>query len=189
MPKFKSTLSLGFTLINGGVEYYMAEGTQVEVVVAGPYEDETISGVIAGCSIKAIKSPNRVGRIYDGIPTHRFHTDDKANIKNAVDTFEVDQLLINTAAEGEDPVYREVFVSSIKKISGSFVAPDGSTTITVDPAETPVSEVLAEIPKDSEVATALVLADAEISEDLSLEVSVSIAGANVGVAQNFAQEV
>lgn len=189
MSKFKSSLTLGFTLINNGVEYFMEEGTQVTVTVAGPYKDEVISGVIAGCSIKAIKSPNRMGRIFDGIPTQHFHTDDKANIKNVVDVFEVDELLINTAAaEDEAPVYREVSVAAIKAIDGQFVSPDGSVTVTVDPAVTPISEVLAGVAAE-DAKTTLVLAEAEVSEELSIAAAVSVHGVNAGIAQNHNQEV
>ena len=188
MPKFKRSLSIGFSLISGGVSYFMEEGTQVTVTVAGPYADEVISGKIAGCSIKMIKSPNRFGRIFDGVPTQKFHTDDKANIKNAADVFEVDELLIDTAPNGEAPVYREVSVSAIKAVDGFFVSPDGSVTVTIDPAETPISEALNEIAADAP-NTVLVLAEAEIEEELAIAANVTMNGVNAGIAQNHAQEV
>ena len=176
-----------------GVNYYMEVGAAIDklVMAAGP-EDVELKGTLAAISLAMKSSQNTkyFGTAYDGIPTYQYATDNLAAIRNAADYFKVDKILMEVPAEeeGKDPTFVAVPVSRIKSIQGTFTAPDGTVTTSVDLTQegASISAALEEIP---EAGGTVVLTAGEIAEELTVTAAATLSGVNAGVAQNFVQEV
>lgn len=168
MSKIRSALEVGFTLVQDGIEYRMAVGTEVQLGVAGPCgEDATVSGTVAGCEIGAVRTLNTIGRIYDGVPTYRCGTDTKANIKNVADHYEVTKILVEVPVEGSEvPEFKVVRVDRIKSINGTFVSPDGTVVAAVADVEA-LTEATANMADGTKVV---------VNADVTLEKFLSISG-------------
>ena len=179
-------------LIKGEVTYTLKVGDTIEsIVYSTPYEDVTLSQVtLVGIELVPARSMNRMGRIYDGIPTNHFHTDDLGNFKNAEDMFRVGYLLVQqtpTDEEEEAPKPEKIPVAKIVTITGTFENADGTQTVGVDLSQedASVSTTLGEVTDGSSI----VMGEGEVSEALNIDKGVTLTGANAGVAQNFKQEV
>lgn len=182
-------VAMNLTVAN--VCYYMEVGAAIEkLVMAAGHEDKEITGTLAAISLAAKGSPNRMGAVYDGIPTSQYATDDLAAIRNAADYFTVDEILIKVPAEeeGADPSYVPVKVNRIKSITGTFTAPDGSVTTSVDLSNEEVS-IVAVLDTLPEEGGTIALSEGTIAEELNVATAATLSGVNAGVAQNFHQEV
>lgn len=193
MSEVFATPVVAMNLTVDGVNYYMEVGAAIDklVMAAGP-EDVELKGTLAAISLAMKSSQNTkyFGTVYDGIPTYQYATDNLAAIRNAADYFKVDKILMEVPAEeeGKDPTFVAVPVSRIKSIQGTFTAPDGTVTTSVDLTQegTSVSAALEEIP---EAGGTVVLTAGEIAEELTVTTAATLSGVNAGVAQNFVQEV
>lgn len=196
MTKVTSNIRAGFTLTLNGADYYMEKGQDItELVVHGPYTDETLSGMLVGFSIRDRHSKNDRGRIYDGIPTYLFSTDKLANIKDLELSSEVSHILLARIVDDdelnentdENVVFTKVPVDRIVSLSGSFVDPDGNVTETVDLTDETISvpELFSEA--DPEVETTLVFNAGDINEPVTVISEVNVFGDNASIPQNFNQ--
>lgn len=191
MDSFKSKISVAATLVGNGAEYYLEVGSMIdEIIVAGPYEDMKISGAeLTGIELKRREVVNPNGRIYDSIPCNGFITDGVANLFDASKMLDVKAISVKFTDEKVGEIERRIPVSRIKSMSGSFTAPDGSKTISVDPAEKTIAEVVAEATAEGDVPVAIILPEAEITEELTVEKALTVIGVNADIPQNFKQEV
>lgn len=183
MSEFVGNPVVALNLVGKGATYYMTIGTAIEsMTIARPYEDEVVSGTIVGISLDRRNSRNAIGAIYDGIPTARYATDDIAGIHNAANYFKGYQIALET--ENGTMI---IPISMIKAVSGTFESPDGTVTTSVDitNAEVSVNTILSETTDGS----TLVLSEGEVAEEVTTVASVTVTGANAGIAQNHAQEV
>lgn len=190
MDSFTSKITVAATLLGNGAEYYLEMGSTLEsIVIAGPYENKTISNAeLTGIELKRREVYNPNGRIYDNVPCNGYITDGVANLFDASKMLDVNAISVKYTEDDEEFEAR-IPVAKIVSIGGSFVAPDGSQTITVDPAEKKIADVVAEATAEGDTPVTIVLPAAEVEEELTVEKNVTIAGANANVAQNFYQEV
>ena len=183
MDSFTSKITVAATLLGNGAEYYLEMGSTLEsIVVAGPYAE------LIGIELKRREVYNPNGRIYDNVPCNGYITDGVANLFDASKMLDVNAISVKYTEEDEEFEAR-IPVAKIVSIGGSFVAPDGSQTITVDPTEKKIADVVAEATAEGDTPVTIVLPAAEVEEELTVEKNVTIAGANANVAQNFYQEV
>ena len=191
MTKVTSAILAGFILDLDGTEYYMEKGTEIdEMVVAGPYENTTISGVLAGFSIRDRHAPNSAARIYDGIPTREAVLDNLPNIKDLELCSEIDKLLIATNVGDEETPkydYTRVNVDRIVSVSGTFVDPYGNTTETVDLEDETVDVPTLIAEADPETRTTLVLSEGEVDAPITVVTEMRLVGQNANKPQNFDQ--
>ena len=190
MDSFKSKISVAATLVGNGAEYYLEVGSMIdEIIVAGPYEDMKISGAeLTGIELKRREIVNPNGRIYDSVPCNGFITDGIANLFDASKMLDVKAISVKYTEEDEEFKAR-IPVARIKSLSGSFTAPDGSKTVTVDPAEKTIAEAVAEATAEGDAPVTIVLPEAEIAEELTVDKTLTVSGKNANVPQNFYQEV
>lgn len=190
MDSFKSKISVAATLVGNGAEYYLEVGSMIdEIIVAGPYEDMKISGAeLTGIELKRREVVNPNGRIYDSVPCNGFITDGIANLFDASKMLDVKAISVKYTEEDEEFEAR-IPVARIKSLSGSFTAPDGSKTVTVDPAEKTIAEAVAEATAEGDAPVTIVLPEAEIAEELTVDKTLTVSGKNANVPQNFYQEV
>lgn len=190
MDSFVSKIAVAATLIGNGAEYYLEVGAAIdEIVVAGPYEDRMITGAeLTGIELKRREVINPNGRIYDSVPCNGFITDGIANLFDASKMLDVKAISVKFT-EDDVEMERRIPVGKIKSLSGSFTAPDGSKTITVDPAEKTITEAVAEATAESDAPVTIVLPEASIEEELTVDKALTITGKNANVPQNFDQEV
>lgn len=190
MDSFKSKISVAATLIGNGAEYYLELGAAIdEIVVSGPYEDKKITDAeLTGIELKRREIVNPNGRIYDSVPCNGFITDGIANLFDASKMLDVKAISVKYTEEDEEFEAR-IPVARIKSLSGTFTAPDGSKTVTVDPAEKTIAEAVAEATAEGDAPVTIVLPEAEIEEELTVDKALTVAGENANVPQNFYQEV
>lgn len=190
MDSFNSKITVAATLTGNGAEYYLEMGSTIEsIVVAYPYEQKTISNAeLIGIELKRREVYNPNSRIYDSVPCSGYITDGIANLFDASKMLDVNAIAVKYTEEDMEKEAR-IPVSKIVSIGGSFKSPDGSQTISVDPAEKKIADVVAEATAEGDAPVTIVLPAAEVEEELTVEKNVTIAGANANVAQNFYQEV
>ena len=190
MDSFNSKITVAATLTGNGAEYYLEMGSMIEsIVVAYPYEQKTISNAeLIGIELKRREVYNPNSRIYDSVPCSGYITDGIANLFDASKMLDVNAIAVKYIEEDVEKEAR-IPVSKIVSIGGSFKSPDGSQTISVDPAEKKFADVVAEATAEGDAPVTIVLPAAEVEEELTVEKNVTIAGANANVAQNFYQEV
>ena len=190
MDSFKSKISVAATLIGNGAEYYLELGAAIdEIVFSGPYEDKKITGAeLTGIELKRREIVNPNGRIYDSVPCNGFITDGIANLFDASKMLNVKAISVKYMEEDKEFEAR-IPVARIKSMSGSFTAPDGSKTVTVDPAEKTIAEAVAEATAEGDAPVTIVLPEAEIAEELTVDKALTVTGKNANVPQNFYQEV
>ena len=179
MSMFKSALQVGFTLIQDETEYGMQVGSPVEITAKFGPKEETVSGVVAGCSVKRARSANRTGHIYDGIPTNQFHTDAMANVKNVEKYYVVDKIIVNVEPEAEEPKYVNVPVECIVALNGTFVNADGSVLVAAATAE----DVIAAVAELADGTTV------KVNADVALEAFLSVGGEGAAVLDLNGHEI
>ena len=171
-------------LINGSVQYSIQKGNTLDYVVLknsrGTVRVETCE--VLGFSLENKKSGAKFGKILDGIPVNQYNTDDMANARNAEDFFAVQSIIVKV-----DEKIRALPVAFIQEIGGSFTAPDGSVTESVDLSnpETSVATTVTEAADN----TTIVMGEGEIADEIAPTASITLAGVNAGIPQNFKQEV
>lgn len=190
MDSFNSKITVAATLTGNGAEYYLEMGSTIEsIVVAYPYEQKTISNAeLIGIELKRREVYNPNSRIYDSVPCSGYITDGIANLFDASKMLDVNAIAVKCTEEDVEKEVR-IPVSKIISIGGSFKSPDGSQTISVDPAEKKIADVVSEATAEGDAPVTIVLPAAEVEEELTVEKNVTIAGANANLAQNFYQEV
>lgn len=190
MDSFISKISVAATLAGNGAEYYLEVGSSIDkIVVAGPYEDaEYVNAKLVGIELKQRDIYNPNGRIYDTIPCNGFITDGIANMFDASQMLDVSMIAVEVTEDDVTRIVR-IPVDKIKSIDGSFVSPDGSKTVSVNPAEKTIAEVVAEATAEADVPVTVVLPAAELMEELTVDKALTVAGVNANIPQNFYQEV
>ena len=190
MDSFNSKITVAATLTGNGAEYYLEMGSTIEsIVVAYPYEQKTISNAeLIGIELKRREVYNPNSRIYDSVPCNNYITDGIANLFDASKMLDVKAISVKYTEDDEEFEAR-IPVARIKSLSGSFTAPDGSKTITVNPAEKTIAEAVAEATAEGDAPVTIVLPEAEIAEELTVDKTLTVSGKNANVPQNFYQEV
>lgn len=190
MDSFISKISVAATLAGNGAEYYLEVGSSIDkIVVAGPYEDaEYANAKLVGIELKQRDIYNPNGRVYDTIPCNGFITDGIANMFDASQMLDVNTIAVEVTEDDVTRIVR-IPVDKIKSMDGSFVSPDGSKTVSVNPAEKTIAEVVAEATAEADVPVTVVLPAAELMEELTVDKALTVAGVNANIPQNFYQEV
>lgn len=190
MDSFISKISVAATLAGNGAEYYLEVGSSIDkIVVAGPYEDaEYANAKLVGIELKQRDIYNPNGRVYDTIPCNGFITDGIANMFDASQMLDVNTIAVEVTEDDVTRIVR-IPVDKIKSMDGSFVSPDGSKTVSVNPAEKTIAEVVAEATAEADVPVTVVLPAAELTEELTVDKALTVAGVNANIPQNFYQEV
>lgn len=131
MNKFTAKPIVALELIGESTKYHLEIGTAIEsMTIARPYKDEVISGTIVAIGLAA-RPGSASGRIFDGIATAQYGTDDIAGIMNASDYFVGDKI----ALADENGKIIVVNVDRIKGIDGAITYPNGDVISVVDSAE------------------------------------------------------
>ena len=92
----------------------VAVGDTVGLTLVGVgVASETVSGTVVGLSLKQRPQNAKSCRIYDGIPTNQFKTDDMAGLHNAAEYFEGERIAVKLA----DDTIRIVPVGTIREIT------------------------------------------------------------------------
>lgn len=183
MSTFTGTPEVSVILRGQGTSYKIAVGDTVDsITIEHPYgEDEVIqNATVAAVSLAAAGSPNRSGRIYDGIPTNQFVTDDMAEIRDASVYYVVDEI----ALKKEDETITVVPVSRIKEITGSFETESGDAVEAVAG-----NEAAQEALSGKADGSTVVMSDASIETDTTVSTAGGINGENADKPQNYDQKV
>lgn len=151
---------------------------------------------LIGIELGGLRDRNNVGQVFDTIPTYMYQTDDKANIRNAGETYTVPYLLVEVVTKEADeeagtPEETERYripVSKIKEVAGTFNdGDDEPTTTAVDLSKDDASA--ASVITSAEEGSTVALSAGTVEEELSITKGMTVTGSNSGVAQNFKQEV
>lgn len=94
----------------------VAVGDTVDLTLVGPCgANETVSGTVVGMSLTRRPQNAKSCRIYDGIPTNQYKTDDLAGLHNAADYFEGERIAVKL----EDGTVRIVPIGTIREVTAS----------------------------------------------------------------------
>jgi hypothetical protein len=184
MSKFTSRVASDFILNSQGIEYYFSIGSAIKATVAGPYRPFVAEGFVSGFSIKPKHSISHISTILDGVPTSKFETDDKANLKDLNLSYEVDKIEVEIV-ENDEVKYIVIDASKITELGGELIGADGSAITVVEDSATAAEAINAE----SEDPITVVAGDVTIEEEIVPKSDLKVAGANAGIKQNHAQEV
>lgn len=143
-----------------------------------------------------VRSHSNYGEVYDTIPTYMYQTDDKANVRDAGETYSVPYLLVEVvtkeadeeASTPEETERYRIAVSKIKEVAGTFNEGDNesnTTAIDLSKEDTSAASVITKAKEGSTVA----LSAGEVKEELAVTKTVTVTGSNSGIPQNFKQEV
>ena len=129
---------------------------------------------------------NRVGSVYDSLATHYPAIDNVGNFRDSAKWYDVKSILFKMPLNPDSEIFT-VDIDKIDYIAGTFENEDGTRTIGVDITDETTS--LQETISGANDNDTIVISEGEVSEEITVDQAVTLAGINAGVPQNHEQEV
>lgn len=136
----------------------------------------------------AAAQKNRVGSVYDSLATHQPAIDNVGNFRDSAMWYDVASILVTgfDRAQSENEII-SIDIEKIESISGTFANDDGTNTIGVD--LTNEDTTLQQAISGASENDSIVVSEGEVTEEITIEQPLTLAGVNAGVPQNHEQEV
>ena len=135
----------------------------------------------------AAANKNRVGPVYDNLATHHPAIDDVGNFRESSKWYDVKSILLKKPLNPENKEIITVNIDKIDYIAGVFENEDGTRTIGIDLTDESTS--LQETISGANDNDTIVVSEGEVTEEITIEQPITLAGINAGVPQNHEQEV
>ena len=136
----------------------------------------------------AAANKNRRGNVYDSLATHQPSIDNVGNFRDSSVWYDVKSVIVGEFENAQsDNEKISIEIDKIDTITGTFANDDGTNTIGIDLSDesTSLQEAISGASENDIVA----VSEGEVTEEITVEQAVTLAGNNVGVPQNHEQEV
>lgn len=188
---YKATVVPAAKLTKGNLTYTLHKDDVIDKVIFNFAHGkvELKNAKILDFSLRiAAANKNRRGSVYDSLATHQPSTDNVGNFRDSSVYYDVHSIIVGEFENAQSPNEKiAIEVDKIDTLAGTFTNDDGTSTIGVDLNDetTSLQEAISGASENDIVA----VSEGEVTEEITVEQAVTLAGNNAGVPQNHEQEV